>query len=176
MQSFVALLRGINVGGNNAVKMGALRKLCVAMGWQDVHSYVASGNLVFRADGTADDLAAALHDQMAAAFGVDVSVLVLTDEAVRAIVAGCPHPRDAGKAVHGVLCFDPPVVDQAALAKYRALTESLLVEGNTVWLHTPDGYGRSKLATHLDKVVTGTKTTARNLNTLQKLTEMLDAL
>lgn len=175
MDQWVALLRGINVGGNNLVPMVALRTLCAGLGWADVESYIASGNLVFRAEGDAEGLAIALRQAMTAQMGCDVPIIVWPGAAMHAALADCPFDPQAGSHVHGFFLWAEPWVDQVALAQFRAPSETLIVRGRVAWLHAPDGIGRSKLAEKFDKVVTGTQMTGRNLNTLRKLVEMLDA-
>ncbi len=174
-EGFVALLRGVNVGGGNKVPMAELRALATALGWSGVASYIASGNLVFRAEGAAGDLAEALRAAMAERMGVSVPVLVLPGQAVRAALARCPWRPEAGARVHVVFLFADPVVDRTAYEALRAADEELVVEGRLAWLHAPRGIGRSVLADRLHRVLTGTEMTARNLNTLRRLVEMLDA-
>lgn len=167
MQTWVALLRGVNVGGVR-IAMASLRSQADSLGWQDVQSYIASGNLVFRADGTATGLAADL------AAAVDVDVLVLAGEDLRERLAACPFDPVTGKHVHGIFCFDDSVFEPDAYADLKIDSEVIEVMGRTVWLLAPGGVGRSKLVEKFHKVITGTRTTARNLNTIRKLVEMLD--
>lgn len=174
MQDWVALLKGVNVGGNNRVPMADLRAIAAELGWGAPQTYIASGNLLFRAGGAANDLGAALRGALAARLGVDVAVFLRTGEALRADLAACPWPEAPGKAVHMFWCWSVPVVDAGLLAALRAPSETLLADGDRLWLHAPDGIGRSKLAEKLHKVVTGTDMTARNLNSLRALVEMLD--
>lgn len=175
MRQWVALLRGINVGGNNLLPMAALRRLGSGLGWQDLRTYIASGNLVFRAGGEAAGLAHDLRRAIAAQIGGDVPVIVLPAAALRAALRACPFDPEAGKRVHGFFLWSDPVLDSAALERLRAPSERLTVQDRVAWLYAPEGIGRSKLAEKFDKVVTGTQMTARNLNTLHKLVEMLDA-
>jgi len=172
MGRWVALLRGVNVGGGNKVPMADLRRLAEGLGWLRVETLIASGNLVFDAEGEAEGLAAALRAAMVAGMGVDVAVLVIAGDDLRARLAGCPFDPEEGKHVHGFLLFGPARLDEAALSLWRAPSEALVMEGLTVWLHAPLGIGRSKLAEKLHKVVVGADMTARNLNTLRKLALM----
>jgi uncharacterized protein (DUF1697 family) len=172
MQDWVALLKGVNVGGNNKVPMAELRAIAAGLGWQDARTYVASGNLMFRAG--SGDHARTLRAAMAAQMGVDVPVLIRSGPALRADLAACPWPDAPGKAVHLFWCWSPPVIDAAALDRFRAPSEALVADADRLWLHAPEGIGRSVLAAKLDKVVTGTDLTARNLNTLRALVGMLD--
>ena len=175
MRKWVALLRGVNVGGANRVPMPALRALATDLGWQRVRSHIASGNLVFAAEGTAAGLAEDLRQAMAAQMGVDVAVLVLSGADLRGALSDCPFDPPEGKQVHGFFLFAAPVLDPAALEQWRAPREELVVRGRVGWLYAPDGIGRSKLAERLHKVITGTDMTARNLNTLRALVALLEA-
>lgn len=176
MDHWVALLRGINVGGNNLVPMADLRVLCAGLGWTGVQTYIASGNLVFAAEGTADELTGVLRRAIAAQMAVDAALIVLPAVAVRAALAACPFDPKEGKQVHGFFLWADPAVDWAVYEILRLPNEEVVVRGRVAWLHAPDGIGRSKLAEKFHKVVTGTDMTARNLNTIRKLVEMLDGL
>lgn len=176
MQEYVALLRGVNVGGGNKVPMADLRALATGLGLRDVQSLIASGNLVFRATLDPDALAALLQSAMAAHMGVEVPVLVLDARTMRAALADCPFDPAKGAHVHVFFLFSDPVVDWQAYAELKAADEELVVGGCCGWLHAPSGIGRSVLAGRMHKVLTGAQITARNLNTLRRLVEMLDAL
>ena len=91
MRTYVALLRGINVGGGNKLPMVDLRRIAEGLGWQDVRSYIASGNLVFRSEGAVD--AQELHDALAAETELNIPVLVLEGRAC--LLYTSPSPRDA---------------------------------------------------------------------------------
>jgi uncharacterized protein (DUF1697 family) len=172
MDRWVALLRGVNVGGANKVPMAALRALAEGLGWLGVQTYIASGNLVFSAEGDAEGLAATLRDAMKAGMGVDVAVIVLAGDDLAARVAGCPFDPEEGKHVHGFLLFGEGRLDEGMLGSLKLPSEEVVLDGRTVWLLAPDGIGRSKLAEKFHKVVLGSDMTARNLNTLRKLAEM----
>ncbi|MEJ6477106.1 MAG: DUF1697 domain-containing protein [Octadecabacter sp.] len=170
-QMYVALLRGVNVGGNNKVPMADLRALAGSLGWQDVRSYIASGNVVFRAG--AGDHAGDLHDAMVKQMGVDVSVIVLDSAALRAALAGCPFTPDDLRLVHGFFSAAPVAIDQSVVDTYRAASESIVQQSGVIWLYTPEGFGASKLAGKWTRAVKG-DVTGRNLRTIKALVEMLD--
>ncbi|SEW13955.1 Uncharacterized conserved protein, DUF1697 family [Cognatiyoonia koreensis] len=167
MQTFVALLRGINVGGRNMLAMEDLRAICEKLGWQDVQTYVNSGNVVFRAEGGAEALAAKLH----AALPIDVAVLVLRASELKARLSHCPIKPESGNLLHAYFCLDAPDVDQDVIAHYKR-DEKVVIKGHTVWLYTPGGFSNSLLAEKFDKAITGTTYTARNLNTIRNLVDM----
>jgi uncharacterized protein (DUF1697 family) len=109
---WVALLRGVNVGGANKVPMADLRALAEGLGWQDVRSYIASGNLVFGAafGALAADLAGALRAVLFAQMGVDVAIRVVSHDEITKAVVACPWIAQ-GNLVHVFFCWDAPKVD-----------------------------------------------------------------
>lgn len=172
---WVALLRGVNVGGVK-VLMAPLRSICEGLGWRDVRSYIASGNLVFRAEGTPDRLAEALESALDAALGRSPRVLVLRADRFREILDAHPFSPDRGNQSHVYFCWRSPVIDTGLLDDFKQPDETLVALGGHVHLHAPNGLGVSRLAERLDRVITGTPTTGRNLNTVRKLAAMLDEL
>lgn len=186
MRTWVALLRGINVGGRNILPMADLRACLTTLGYSDVKTYIQSGNCVFRTDadrGDPSEGAAAISRDIAAAIetaaGFRPRVFVLTADALHAAIAANPYPRqglDDPKSVHFYFLSDPSAtVDMDALAPLRAGFEDVTRTGGVVYLHAPDGIGRSKLAEHIDRRI-GTPVTARNLRTAMKLTDMARSL
>lgn len=175
MAEWVALLRGVNVGGGNKVPMAQLRGLAAGLGWTGVQSYIASGNLVFSAGGEAEALAVELRAEMARSISVDVPVLVLPADAILAARAECPFQPETGSHVHAFFGWSDMVIDEAAMAALRAPSEAFVLRGRVGWLHAPEGIGRSKMAGVMHKVLPGVEITARNLNTVIRLAEMLDA-
>ena len=171
MARSVALLRAVNVGGRK-VPMAALRALAEGLGWRDVSTYIASGNLLFTSDDA--DPGWRIEAAMAEAFGLAVPALVLTGDALRAALAACPYPDAAGNRVFGLFCWSEPTLSVPVVARWRASAEEIEVRGRAVWFHAPDGIGRSELGGRLDKAILGTPMTARNLNTLRTLAERLD--
>ena len=171
MGRWVALLRGINVGGGNRLPMAELRACAGGLGWQDVATYIASGNMVFRAEGEAEALAADLRG----ALPLDVAVTVLSARNFVEISGGCPFVPEAGNLVHGMVFRDRPVLD-AALAADLKTDEDWAIAGRCLWLHTPSGFSRSKVAEKIGRLTGGAEMTARNLNTFRKLAEMLDGM
>lgn len=168
---WVALLRGVNVGGGNKVAMADLRGLAEGLGWRNVRSYIASGNLVFEAGAGdhAEDLRAVMVENM----GVDVPVLILPAAQLRGALEACPWDA-AGNLVHVFFCWDKPKVDIALCDELIAADEEMRVDGPLVWLHAPSGVGRSKLMAKIGRVLS-VQHTARNLNTLRKLADMVQA-
>ena len=167
MDTFVALLRGINVGGNNKLPMADLRDLCRRLGWQDVQTYIASGNVVFRAEGTE----AALADTLKSALPFDVPAMVREASELEQSLNDCPINPEKGNLLHGFFCANDPTLNTDLISQYQS-DEDVAAVGRTVWLHTPSGFSKSKLAERFERAIGGTTVTARNLNTIAKLVDM----
>lgn len=182
MPRYVALLRGINVGGKNKVAMADLRDIAVSQGHTDVATYIQSGNLVFTSEqkGTVA-LADALQEEIASRLTVRPAVVVLSAAELRKAIEGNPFPDEPNpKLVHAVFRRDEYTAEARAAveaAKERAGEklgrDEAVIAGRTLYLHTPDGYGRSELAVQLAKPIAKGSGTARNWATVTKLMAML---
>lgn len=169
---FAALLRGVNVSGTNKLPMADLRAVATALGWTDVQSYIASGNLVFSAQGTSDNLANALRRALAEQMDIDVPIIVLSANAIQSLVNNCPY-TDAGNRIHLFVCETQPNLDTDLQNTLIAADEHITVQDTFVWFHAPSGVARSKLFAKFERVL-NSSATARNLNTLTKLAAMLN--
>jgi uncharacterized protein (DUF1697 family) len=173
MNTFVALLRGINVGGQNKVPMPELRSLFASLGLADVATYIQSGNVVFTSPTSdAQDLAASLERRIAEVFGVRARVLMRTAAELEAIAQSNPFP--AGKAdptkLHVVFLDRAPAPSAvAALDPGRSPPDEFSVRGREIYLHLPTGAARSKLTIDYFEGRLGVTATARNWNTVTRL-------
>jgi uncharacterized protein (DUF1697 family) len=174
---FLALLRGINVGGNNKIPMAELRALSGEIGWKDVQSYIQSGNLIFEAAGTPADLEADLERAIARRFGLSIEVLVRAGAAFPAYVAGNPFLEACGTESNLVMLLlskAPPRKEAAAELRKRAAGGERIVQvGDALWIHYAGGVARSKLSPALMDRLVGSTVTARNWRTVLKLEEMV---
>jgi len=189
MATHVALLRGINLAGRNKVAMADLRVLVAGLGHTGVSTYIQSGNVLFTAPDDVDSAATAqvMTEAIAATLGVTAPVVVVTRAELAQILADNPFPDEPDRRrVHAVVLSEPPwpeleVKLDAARAKSAKAggTDEVLAVGRTLYLHTPDGYGRSVLAEALLRAVSSPKSgatgTARNWATMTKLLELCDA-
>lgn len=173
---WVALLRGVNVGGARKLPMARLRALLSGLGYDDVATYVQSGNAVFSADaGDARRLAQAIERAIEDEFGFEVNVTLRTREELAAVVAANPFPAAASepKALHVI--FLSEAVDPGRLADVDAAAfepERFELHGRELYLWLPDGLGRSALAQALTERRLGVSATARNWRTVETLLGM----
>lgn len=176
----LALLRGINVGGKNTLPMADLRDLAVGLGWSEVATYIASGNLVFSADGTEGELTRALAGAVEARVGKPVRVIVLPAASWCTAVRACPYAPTDARHVHVQVHASslPPAVRttvERLVADADDGTE-VAVDGRWVYLHTPQGLSRSVAFTELPRVLPKTDPgTARNLRTATAIAGLLEA-
>jgi uncharacterized protein (DUF1697 family) len=177
----VALLRGINLGPHKRVAMPALRALVESLGHTEVATYIASGNVVFTAG---DDAAPGpgLEKAIAAELGVECRVVVLTCAELARAVADNPYPDEPdSKRVHAIFLTGASGPEaEARLAQVRERLgekvgrDEARIVGRTLYLHTPDGFGRSELAKVLSRPGGPAEGTARNWATVTKLLAMCD--
>ena len=179
MGKLIALLRGINVAGANKVPMAELRTICEGLGWQNVETYIQSGNVVFQASGSAASSETALEKAIEAHLALSIPVIVRPADQWSALVAGNPFAEIAEAEANRVMMllakakFDP---DAAAALQARAADgEQVRQAGEVLWVHYPGGAGTSKLSPSLFDRLAGSRVTARNWRTVVKLKEMAGA-
>ncbi len=175
MTTLIALLRGINVIGNNKLPMKELSALLTDMGLRDVQTYIQSGNVVFRSNlKNKTALAAKITAAIEAQHGFAPQVLLLDVDELRKAIAGNPYPEAVTepRLLHLFFLDEAPQhPDLKALEAIRLDSERFKLIGKVFYLHTPDGFGPSKLSGRVEKAL-GVAATARNWNTVRKLAEM----
>jgi len=176
MKTFIGLLRGINVGGNNKISMAELRALGEKMGWENVQTYIQSGNIVFSASGKAAALEMELERAIVKRFGLSIPVVARAAADWPAYIKSNPFLGACKKDPHLVmLCLakTSPKSDAAKALRQRAAAGERIEQiGDALWIHFPNGVARSKLSPALLDRVTGSSVTARNWLTVLKLQEM----
>ena len=180
MQTFVVLLRGINVGSTRKVPMANLRAICLGFGWQCPETYIQSGNLLVDAPGDAEQVRRVLEPKLAAGFGFAVDIVVRAGSNWKAVVAANPFANDTtalSKMVHLYLSRDPLALRAADILQERAHTgERICMAGAALWIdYGVLGVAGSKLTPSLIDKACGSPATGRNWNTVRKISDMLAA-
>jgi uncharacterized protein (DUF1697 family) len=176
---YVALLRGINVGGNKKVPMADLRAMTASLGFDAPKTLLQSGNLVFTAKAQPiAKLEALLEDATKKYIGVECSYLLRSEKEWTQIVKTNPFTSQAQADpahVTVTFCRDAPSASalQALQAEVRG-EETFMARGRELFVWYPDGIGMSKLALALSKNRLGTICTARNWNTVKKVSLLLE--
>ncbi len=171
----VALLRGINVAGKNVLPMKDLARMFADAGCTDVRTYIQSGNVIFDAPPGAPGIADMITANIEKRFGFRVPVTLRTSEQLRKIIRGNPFLA-AGtdqKWLHVYfLAGTPNARAIAGLDPGRSAPDAFHVAGREIYLHVPNGMGRSKLTNAYFDAKLSTICTARNWATVLKLAEM----
>jgi len=172
--TYLALLRGVNVGGRALVSMGDLLEMLGAMGLEEPRSLLASGNLLFRCrSGSPEKLERRLEAETEKRLGLRPDYFVRTAEEWARVLTRNPFrkeaERDPGHLI--VLCLkDSPSAAQIAALRERIVGREIFHgDGRHAYVVYPDGMGRSKLTNTLIEKALGTRATARNWNTARKL-------
>ena len=172
MTTYVALLRGINLGPARRVEMPALRELASGLGYHDVATYLSTGNLILSTDQAPEEVRVALEQGMEQALGLDVDVMVRTAEELAAVVRGNPWPDgDPSRVTVAFLTAPAPAGVEERLAGVAAEDEPFLVAGREVYVYYGHGQAGSRLAPRLAEVI-GVSATVRTLRTTAKLADL----
>ena len=173
--TYIALIRGVNVTGNNMLPMKSLTALLQKMGCMGVRTYLQSGNAVFQSTETdRDRVCQALTTAIQKAHGFAPRVLLLTaPELGRAMRANPFHQAAENHKVLHLFFLDakPAKADLQAMAALAANGEEFKLQGRVFYLYTPNGFGVSKLAAKAERLL-GVAATARNWRTVTSLLEM----
>lgn len=181
MPAVIAMLRAVNLAGHNRVRMDALCALCSSLKLRDPRTYVQSGNVVFQtAELDLAKVARRIEDGMERDFGFRTHVIVRNAAEMRDVVARNPFAkrRDVESAKLIVLFFaEKPGADaREKLKSAKANKEELHLDGRELYIHFPDGMGRSKVSTSGIERMLKVPGTGRNWNSVTKLLEMAEGM
>ena len=173
MHTYIALFRGINIGGKHILPMPELVGILRGMGCEKVKTYIQSGNVVFQSKKQRAVLAGEISAKILQRYDFEPKVLLLEPTELQEAVANNPFATDEGKALHFFFLESFPAnPDLERLMTVKAKSEKFKLRKKIFYLYTPDGVGRSKLATKVEQSI-GVAVTARNWNTVSKLLAMV---
>lgn len=184
MAIYIALLRGINVGGNNKIKMADLKRALETIGLGRVQTYIQSGNVLFESNEGEEPLRKKIEHEIESVFGLKVAVILRTSAELERIIAKCPFSEQevseaeataAGECLHVAMLPEAPSQEGIdRLSAYGSEVEEYRIEGREVYLLFRDSIRNSKLAVNLHKL--GVSATVRNWNTMSKLASLAKAM
>jgi len=177
MMTYIAMLRGINVGRGKMVKMERLRTLFAGLGFGEVKTYVQSGNVVFQAERKSSaELTRTIEAKIQRDFGFIVPVLIKTSKELAQIVRANPLLRVKGidvSKLHVTFLSDaPPKTATKVLEDLATTRERFRILNREIYLYCPDGYGNSKLTNNTIEKKFSLVATTRNWRTVSALLEM----
>ncbi|GAA3412515.1 DUF1697 domain-containing protein [Paenibacillus hodogayensis] len=178
MAIYIALLRGINVGGKHKIKMPDLKRSLETLGLGRVQTYIQSGNVLFESDGEAEELRKRIELEIKTVFGIAAAVVLRTASELESIIASCPFDANAlseGESVQLTLLTETPAPEKIALLSMGISdVDEFRVAGREIYLLFRQSVLDSKLAANLQKL--GSTTTTRNWNTITKLDALAKAM
>ena len=175
MSTFVALLRGVNVGGHGKLPMEQLRAMFRSLGFTDVVSYIQSGNVVFSADqgSSIKAMGDAIEAAIETTFGFTAAVMIRSSAEMKTIIDRNPFADADTATLHvGFLTVQPAPSMLESLSVERFLPDQVCFDGDHIYFHLPNGMGRTKLPDYVGRQLK-ISTTVRNWNTVTKLVELV---
>ena len=177
MTKFIALLRGINVSGQKKIKMPDLKLLFEEMGFQDVETYIQSGNVIFSSkEKSPEKLEQKISSAIKRKFGFDVQVMVLTPEEIEYVLNNNPFVKKQKTNPYSVyvtfLSEEPSSVNIKKMKEVNYNPEEYFIDGRYIYLFVPNGYGKAKLNNNFFENKLNVSATTRNLNTVNKMFEL----
>jgi uncharacterized protein (DUF1697 family) len=165
MTTYAALLRAVNVGGTGKLPMSELRAMCASIGFSNVRTYIASGNVVFESKLSEASVKAKLERCLEDYAGKPVGILIRTGAELAAVLANNPFSSAAPNRTVAIFLDAPPPADVLDSLSGQQ-TEEIALGTREIYVHYKDGIARSKL-----KIPAAGTGTARNMNTVAKLAE-----
>jgi uncharacterized protein (DUF1697 family) len=170
VSTYVALLRGVNVGGNNKLPMADLRAHFESLGFDNVRTLIQSGNVVFETPHTPTNQQIELSIENR--FAISTRIALRTPHELQRVVAEVPSTMtDAGKLYVGFFATKPVSADVVHLDHERFLPEQFSVSAHEIYMHLPDGMGQTKLPEYLNRRLK-VPITFRNWNTVNRMLAM----
>ena len=173
---YIALLRGINVGGKNRLPMKDLAAMFDDAGCEGVRTYIQSANVLFRADPkVAEEIPTLISASIQRGFGYEIPVVTRRAADLEAVVQANPFVQAGAETdkLHVVFLADPPDTEHVeALDPNRSPPDEFAVRGREIYLHCPNGMARSKLTNAYFDSRLSTVSTMRNWKTVRKLIEL----
>jgi uncharacterized protein (DUF1697 family) len=181
MAMVIAMLRGVNVGGHNKIKMEALRALCKSLKLRDACTYVQSGNVIFRTEEKdLELLAERIQRKIEQRFGFRPEVILRTLGELKAVIARNPFAKrrdiEPGKLLVFFLTGDPGSEIRGKIMNIKTEPEELYFDGRELYIHFPNGMGRSKMSWPKIEKALKTAATGRNWNSVTMMLEMAEKL
>jgi uncharacterized protein (DUF1697 family) len=184
MTIYIALLRGINVGGKNKIKMADLKSMFEGIGMCRVKTYIQSGNVLFETDEEEESLRQKLEQEIEATCGFSVSVILRTSEELKKVAENCPFSQDKiaeaiataeGESLYvSFLQTEPSKEGIERLEAYKSETEEYKIVDRDMYLLFPQSILKSKLANNLHKL--DVPVTVRNWKTVNKLVSLVNEM
>lgn len=184
MTVYIALLRGINVGGKNVIKMADLKRTFESIGVSDVKTYIQSGNVLFKSNESEEALCKKIEQEIETVFGISLEVILRTSNELEQLLSDCPFSNEEiaeaerlseVESLYVALLKHNPLKEKLEyIESYKSESDKYYIIGRNTYLLFKHSIRNSKLANNLYKL--DVATTVRNWKTLSKLNLLAKAL
>ncbi len=175
---YISILRGINVSGQKSIKMADLKLLYKDLGFENIVTYIQSGNVIFdTAIKNPSEIKSLIEKAIHRKYKFDVPVLLRTNKQLDKVIAQCPFKNidynvDGAKVLVTFSSVTPSKQNIDMIQQYVAPTEKLVAAGKEIYLYCPNGYGKSKLSNAFLEARLNIEATTRNMKSVKKLHEL----
>ena len=170
MKTYIVLLRGINVSGKNKLPMAALRDLLNDLGFQDIQTYIQSGNIILSSDESKAIICKKIKEGIFTKFGYDVPVIIRTIEEWGKAIANYPFPTENPKIVAFV--FLDQKTKETKIEVKGIKEDKYKIDHDMIYMYCPTGFANTKISNNLFERKLKVTATTRNLRTTLKLLEL----
>lgn len=170
MQTYIVILRGVNVSGKNKLPMAELRQLLSKLKFENVQTYIQSGNIVLSSKLPKKEVIKSVKNGIASTFGYDIAVLAKTISEWEIAIANNPYPTENHKIVS--FTFFNRIVKETTIEINITNDDKYTILNDMVYMYCPDGFGRTKLTNNLFEKKLKVTATSRNYRTTMKLLEI----
>lgn len=173
MNTYIALLRGINVGGHKKILMADLRNLLENLKFKNIQTYIQSGNVVLQSDKKGAEIEKLIKKGIQDNYGFDVTIVVKTPQELQLIFDSCPFPEEKKSTSHFIMFQKRPkedLITQANQISYP--NEEFYIYSDCIYFFCSTGYGRTKFSSSFFDRKLNASSTGRNYKTMVKLIEM----
>jgi len=176
MKTYIALLRGINVGGHKKVPMAELRELLSNAGFENVQTYIQSGNVILESpDDNAQNIEDFIQKAIIDYFGFEVSILVRTRQELQAIIDNCPFSEEKMKDSYFMILHTVPTTNSIESVSHISYpNEEFVITNACIYFYCSIGYGQTKFNMNSFERKLKVKGTSRNYRTMTKLLSLCE--
>lgn len=180
MTTYISILRGINVGGHNKIKMDALRQMFIDADFDSVQTYIQSGNIIFKTKKTATTaLEETISGEIKKQFGFHVPVFAIELDELKKVAKNNPFAKDKSKSIdflHVTFLSGKPTYESInKISANNFLPDEFIVMDKAIYLHCPNGYGNTKLNNNFFESKLKLTATTRNWKTVNELVKIAES-
>lgn len=177
MDTYITILRGINVSGQKKIKMADLQELFESLGFQNVRTYIQSGNVIFRSKESPQNMVKLIEEKIMDVYGWEVPVIIRNSEELKKISKSNPFikkGKDEDRLYVTFLGVKPAAENLKNLDGVDYSPEKYILEGTNIYFYAPNGYGRAKMNNNFFENKLKVKATTRNWKTVNKLVKLAE--